>query len=187
MHRHGLRLEQARDGEPNFTLTQVALNDTIMVFAFAPIVALLLGSAAITVPWKTLLLSVGLYIVVPLGSLRRARASCRERRMNSPTALQGLTPSSLLALLATLVLLFGSRASRSAPAAGHRAARRPDRDPGPLQRGARLRPESVRSSALRGRSVGLIGASNFFELAVAAAISCSASSPVPRWPRSSAC
>src|SRR5512137_115263 len=54
------------DGEPNFTLTQVALNDTIMVFAFAPIVGLLLGLSAITVPWQTLLLSVVLYIVVPV-------------------------------------------------------------------------------------------------------------------------
>src|SRR5882762_5014703 len=54
------------DGEPDFTLTQVALNDTIMVFAFAPIVGLLLGLSAITVPWQTLMLSVGLYIVVPV-------------------------------------------------------------------------------------------------------------------------
>src|SRR6201987_5907012 len=54
------------DGEPNFTLTQVALNDTIMVFAFAPIVGLLLGLSSITVPWTKLLLSVGLYIVVPV-------------------------------------------------------------------------------------------------------------------------
>ena len=54
------------DGEPDFTLTQVALNDSIMVFAFAPIVGLLLGISAITVPWETLLISVGLYIVVPV-------------------------------------------------------------------------------------------------------------------------
>src|ERR1019366_8254110 len=54
------------DGEPNFTLSQVALNDTIMVVAFAPIVGLLLGLSAITVPWSTLLLSVVLYIVVPV-------------------------------------------------------------------------------------------------------------------------
>jgi ACR3 family arsenite transporter len=63
------------DGEPDFTLTQVALNDSIMVFAFAPIVGLLLGLSAITVPWETLLLSVGLYIVVPvvLAQLLRRR------------------------------------------------------------------------------------------------------------------
>ena len=54
------------DGEPNFTLSQVALNDAIMVVAFAPVVGLLLGLSAITVPWDTLLLSVGLYIIVPL-------------------------------------------------------------------------------------------------------------------------
>ena len=54
------------DGEPNFTLTQVALNDTIMVFAFAPIVGLLLGLSSISVPWSTLFLSVVLYIVVPV-------------------------------------------------------------------------------------------------------------------------
>ena len=54
------------DGEPHFTLSQVALNDTIMVFAFAPLVALLLGLSAITVPWDTLILSVFLYIVVPV-------------------------------------------------------------------------------------------------------------------------
>src|SRR6478736_2537369 len=63
-------------GEPDFTLTQVALNDTIMVFAFAPIVGLLLGLSAISVPWETLLLSVGLYIVVPvlLAQVIRRRA-----------------------------------------------------------------------------------------------------------------
>ena len=54
------------EGEPQFTLSQVALNDLIMVVAFAPVVALLLGMASITVPWSTLLLSVGLYIVVPV-------------------------------------------------------------------------------------------------------------------------
>src|SRR3546814_4251903 len=65
------------DGEPHFTLSQVALNDVIMVFAFAPIVALLLGLSAITVPWETLLLSVVLYIVVPvvLAQLLRRRRS----------------------------------------------------------------------------------------------------------------
>ena len=71
------------DGEPDFTLTQVALNDTIMVFAFAPIVGLLLGLSAITVPWETLLLSVGLYIVVPVvlaQIVRRCRAGARRRK-----------------------------------------------------------------------------------------------------------
>ena len=76
------------DGEPDFTLTQVALNDTIMVFAFAPIVGLLLGLSAITVPWETLLLSVGLYIVVPVvlaQIVRRRRAvACRRARPCRP-------------------------------------------------------------------------------------------------------
>src|SRR5436305_1259563 len=96
------------DGDPNFTLSQVALNDTIMVVAFAPIVALLLGLSSITVPWSTLVLSVVLYIVVPVivAQLWRRRLLAR-----GPAALAGtlhvLGPVSLGALLATLVLLFG--------------------------------------------------------------------------------
>ena len=97
------------DGEPHFTLSQVALNDVIMVFAFAPIVALLLGLSAITVPWETLLLSVGLYIVVPVILAQIARravlASGGEAALVRLLAI--LQPISLLALLATLVLLFG--------------------------------------------------------------------------------
>ena len=98
------------DGEPDFTLTQVALNDTIMVFAFAPIVGLLLGLSAITVPWETLLLSVGLYIVVPVaaGAGRCAPSCCRAAaRRRWARLLARLQPVSLVALLATLVLLFG--------------------------------------------------------------------------------
>jgi ACR3 family arsenite transporter len=97
------------NGEPHFTLSQVALNDTIMVFAFAPIVALLLGLSAISVPWQTLLLSVLLYIVVPVAVaqiLRRAvLAKGGEEAMTR--LLAALHPFSLAALLATLVLLFG--------------------------------------------------------------------------------
>ena len=97
------------DGEPHFTLGQVALNDLIMVVAFAPVVGLLLGLSAITVPWETLLLSVGLYIVVPVvvAQLWR-RALLRsggEARLDA--MLRGLGPWSLSALLLTLVLLFG--------------------------------------------------------------------------------
>ena len=97
------------DGEPDFTLTQVALNDTIMVFAFAPIVGLLLGLSAITVPWQTLLLSVGLYIVVPvvLAQLIRHRAVATGGKAGLDRLLARLQPASLVALLATLVLLFG--------------------------------------------------------------------------------
>ncbi len=74
------------DGEPHFTLSQVALNDVIMVFAFAPLVGLLLGLASITVPWDTLMLSVGLYIVVPviLAQLLRRRLLVRRRRRRLP-------------------------------------------------------------------------------------------------------
>ncbi len=96
-------------GDANFTLTQVALNDSIMVFAFAPIVGLLLGLSAITVPWATLLLSVILYILLPVVFAqwwrRRLLAiggeSALKRRLDQ------LHPISLLALLGTLVLLFG--------------------------------------------------------------------------------
>ena len=97
------------DGEPHFTLSQVALNDVIMVFAFAPIVGLLLGLSAITVPWQTLLLSVVLYIVVPVIIAQIVRRSVLAS--GGAAALSGLLsrlqPVSLVALLATLVLLFG--------------------------------------------------------------------------------
>jgi len=97
------------DGEPHFTLSQVALNDIIMVFAFAPIVGLLLGLAAITVPWETLLLSVCLYIVVPVivAQLIRWRTLGSGGQAALERLLQRLQPLSLIALLTTLVLLFG--------------------------------------------------------------------------------
>jgi ACR3 family arsenite transporter len=96
-------------GEPNFTLTQVALNDTIMIFAFAPIVGLLLGLSAITVPWQTLFLSVALYIVIPVvvAQLWRRRLLARGGEAGLQRILQRLSPVALLALLVTLVLLFG--------------------------------------------------------------------------------
>jgi ACR3 family arsenite transporter len=97
------------DGEPHFTLSQVALNDTIMVFAFAPLVGLLLGLSAITVPWDTLILSVGLYIVVPVIAAQLWRRAVL--RSGGPAGLartlRALGPLSLSALLLTLVLLFG--------------------------------------------------------------------------------
>src|SRR5690606_8939123 len=94
------------EGEPRFTLSQVALNDLIMVVAFAPIVALLLGISSITVPWSTLLLSVGLYIVVPVVVAVSMRRWILRRRGESALAslLQRLHPVSLLALLVMLVL-----------------------------------------------------------------------------------
>jgi ACR3 family arsenite transporter len=97
------------DGEPHFTLSQVAVNDVIMIFAFAPIVGLLLGLSAITVPWETLFLSVALYIVVPVIIAQVLRkgllASGGEDALQR--ALARLGPASLVALLTTLVLLFG--------------------------------------------------------------------------------
>jgi len=97
------------DGEPHFTLSQVALNDAIMIVAFAPIVAFLLGLSSITVPWETLILSVALYIVVPViiaQIIRRNRlAAGGDAALGALLARLG--PTSTVALLATLVLLFG--------------------------------------------------------------------------------
>jgi ACR3 family arsenite transporter len=97
------------DGEPHFTLSQVALNDAIMVVAFAPLVALLLGLSAISVPWDTLLLSVMLYIIVPVIVAQLWRRACLAA--GGPPALdrtlRRFAPVSLAALLLTLVLLFG--------------------------------------------------------------------------------
>ncbi len=111
------------DGEPDFTLTQVALNDTIMVKRrSAPIVGLLLGLSAITVPWETLLLSVGLYIVVPVVLAQALRRSVLSRAgVAGLSALPArLQPISLAALLTTLVLLFGFQGEQIlSPAADH--------------------------------------------------------------------
>jgi ACR3 family arsenite transporter len=97
------------DGEPHFTLSQVALNDTIMVVAFAPLVALLLGLSSITVPWDTLILSVVLYIVVPVivAQLWRRTLLSSGGQPALGRTLRALGPLSLSALLLTLVLLFG--------------------------------------------------------------------------------
>ena len=94
-------------GEPKFTLSQVAINDTIMLFAFAPIVALLLGLSSIVVPWKTLLISVLLFIIVPvlLSQWLRARLLNRGQAIFEHVQ-QRIQPFSMAALLLTLVLLF---------------------------------------------------------------------------------
>ena len=96
-------------GEPHFTLSQVALNDAIMVVAFAPIVGLLLGLSAITVPWGTLVLSVVLYIGIPviIAQLLRRQLLATGGQTALDRLLSRLGPVSLVALLATLVLLFG--------------------------------------------------------------------------------
>ena len=96
-------------GEPHFTLSQVALNDAIMVVAFAPIVGLLLGLSAITVPWGTLMTSVALYILIPVAIAQLLRRSLVSGGSTArlEKLLATLQPLSLVALLATLVLLFG--------------------------------------------------------------------------------
>jgi ACR3 family arsenite transporter len=162
-------------GEPHFTLSQVALNDAIMVVAFAPIVGLLLGLSAITVPWGTLTLSVGLYIVVPVIASQLIRrsllASGGEPALKR--LLDRLSPVSLIALLATLVMLFGFQ--------GEQIVAQPSiiailAVPILIQVyfNAGLAYGMNRVAGERHCVAGpsaLIGASNFFELAVAAAIS----------------
>jgi ACR3 family arsenite transporter len=163
------------DGEPHFTLTQVALNDAIMIFAFAPIVGLLLGLSAITVPWSTLFLSVVLYIVIPVVFAHwwRKRLLAGGGESGLQRVLQRLQPISLMALLTTLVLLFGFQ--------GEQILNQP------LIIAMLAVPILIQVyfnsglAYLLNRQVGeahcvaapsaLIGASNFFELAVAAAIS----------------
>jgi len=162
-------------GEPHFTLSQVALNDVIMVFAFAPIVALLLGLSSIVVPWDTLLLSVLLYIVVPLVIANIWRNSLLKRPegvARLEATIKRIHPFSLGALLATLVLLFGFQ--------GEQIIAQPliiallavpiliqvffnSGLAYLLNRQARM-PHCVAGPS------ALIGASNFFELAVATAI-----------------
>lgn len=94
------------DGEPKFTLSQVALNDIIMLFAFAPLVALLLGLSSITVPWNTLLISVALFIVVPIIISQAWRKMLNGDAAALQNTLTKIQPASLGALLTTLVLLF---------------------------------------------------------------------------------
>jgi ACR3 family arsenite transporter len=162
------------DGEANFALSQVALNDTIMVFAFAPIVGLLLGLSAISVPWQTLFLSVVLYIVVPVIAAQLWRRSLLARGGEPRLAamLRRLQPISLVALLATLVLLFGFQ--------GEQIVRQPTVI---LLLAIPIVIQVYLNAGIAyglNRALGvphniacpsaLIGASNFFELAVAAAI-----------------
>ena len=163
------------DGDPTYTLSQVALNDLLMVFLFAPLVALLLGVAAIVVPWDTLLLSVLLYIVVPViaAQLIRRAVLARGGRSSLDAVLARLGPVSLVALLATLVLLFGFQGEQILAQ--------------PLVIALLAVPILIQVYFNAGLAywlsrrfgvawcvaapAALIGASNFFELAVAAAIS----------------
>ena len=161
-------------GDPLFTLSQVALNDTIMVIAFAPLVAFLLGISAIVVPWDTLLTSVGLYIVIPVILAQIWRKLLMQRGQAAfDAAMSRIGPWSIAALLATLVLLFAFQGKAIIEQ--------------PLVIALLAVPILIQvlfNSALAywlNRTLGekhniacpsaLIGASNFFELAVAAAIS----------------
>jgi ACR3 family arsenite transporter len=163
------------EGEPTYTLSQVALNDLLMVFLFAPLVALLLGVASVTVPWNTLLLSVVLYIVVPVIAaqiIRRALLATGDQPALDQL-LSRLGPVSLVALLATLVLLFGFQGEQIVTQ--------------PLVIALIAVPILIQVYLNAGIAywlskrlgvawcvaapAALIGASNFFELAVAAAIS----------------
>ena len=107
---------QLTKGDPNYTLVQVSVNDVVMIFAFAPLTAFLLGVTDIQVPWKTLLLSVVLYVLLPLlaGVLTRhlleRRSSSSSDGMDVQALLQRLKPWSVLGLLATVILLFGFQA-----------------------------------------------------------------------------
>lgn len=166
---------QLTEGDANYTLIQVAVNDLIMVFAFAPIAALLLGLTDVQVPWETLLISVVLYVVTPLvaGALVRSAVTKKSGEQGVADLTQRLKPWSILGLLATVVLLFGFQAEKiigqpliilliAVPlliqtygifALGYVAAWR-----------MKL-PHNIAAPAC------MIGTSNFFELAVAVAIS----------------
>lgn len=162
-------------GEPLFTLSQVALNDAIMVVAFAPIVGLLLGLSAITVPWATLALSVALYIVVPviIAQVLRSRLTADGTTRALDSLFARLQPMSLGALLATLVLLFAFQGEQiiAQPAVIALLAV-PILIQVYLNSGLAylLNRMAGERHCVAGPSA-LIGASNFFELAVAAAIS----------------
>jgi arsenite transporter len=171
---------QMTRGDPTYTLVQVSLNDVIMVFAFAPIVALLLGVTDISVPWQTLVLSVGLYVVIPLaaGAFTRHQLTRHAKQDETASAVitrftDGIKPVSVFALLTTVVLLFGFQ--------GHVILERP------TLIALIAVPLVIQSYGIFGIAYGaaylwrvpfnvaapcaLIGTSNFFELAVAVAIS----------------
>ncbi|MDP2740298.1 MAG: ACR3 family arsenite efflux transporter [Pseudorhodobacter sp.] len=166
---------QMTRGDANYTLVQVSLNDVVMVFAFAPIVALLLGVTSVQVPWETLLLSVVLYVVTPLAAGAATRASLLHR--GGVDAVAGFTarikPASVLGLLATVVLLFGFQ--------GHVILARPAliallATPIVIQSFGIFALAYAWAWAWRvphgvAAPCALIGTSNFFELAVAVAIS----------------
>ncbi len=165
---------QLTKGDPYFTLSQVAVNDLIMIFAFAPIVGLLLGLSSITVPWDTLLISVGLYIVIPVLLAQAWRSILLKQGQESfDKTLELLHPLSLAALLTTLILLFAfqGEAILKQPLVIAMLA-----VPILIQvffnsTFAYLLNKHFRVAHCVAGPSALIGASNFFELAVATAIS----------------
>ena len=166
---------QMTKGDPNYTLVQVSINDVIMIFAFAPLAGLLLGMTNVTVPWNTLLLSVILYVLIPLGAgvITRKRLNKHNDEVQIIDFLARLKPWSIMGLLATVTLLFGFQANTiiAKPSAILMIA-----IPLMLQTygifalayylAKRIKlPHNVAAPAC------MIGTSNFFELAVAVAIS----------------
>tara|TARA_R110002072_G_scaffold43599_1_gene122368 strand:+ start:40 stop:1062 length:1023 start_codon:yes stop_codon:yes gene_type:complete len=166
---------QLTKGDPNYTLAQVSVNDAIMVFAFAPLVAFLLGVTDIAVPWETLILSVALYVVIPLiaGMATRRMLMARGGEAAVTGFMERIKPASVVGLLATVVLLFGFQGQVII-----------DR---PLVIALIAVPILIQSYAIFALAYGaawawkvphnvaapcaMIGTSNFFELAVAVAIS----------------
>jgi arsenite transporter len=166
---------QLTKGDPNYTLVQVSVNDIIMVFAFAPITAFLLGVSDIHVPWETLLLSVILYVVFPLlmGIVTRKKLERRDDETRLTDFVQKIKPWSVVGLLSTVILLFGFQAETiiTQPQTIFLIA-----IPLTLQTYgifiiAYLAAKTLKLSHNIAAPAALIGTSNFFELAVAVAIS----------------
>lgn len=167
---------QMTRGDPNYTLVQVSVNDIIMVFAFAPIVAFLLGVTDIAVPWATLLLSAVLYVVIPLTAGYATRRALLRRAKGNPGAIGSFTaalkPLSVIGLLATVVLLFGFQAEMVVSRPGLIAL---IATPIVIQSYGIFLLTYAAAYAWRvpfpvAAPCALIGTSNFFELAVAVAI-----------------
>ena len=166
---------QLTRGDANYTLVQVSVNDVIMIFAFAPIAAFLLGMSEIAVPWETLVLSVVLYVVLPLlaGYITRKRLDAADDPSRLNSLLVTLKPASMAGLLATVVLLFGFQADTilAQPVAIGLIA-----IPLLIQTYGIFALAYAGAKALRlphsiAAPACMIGTSNFFELAVAVAIS----------------
>ena len=166
---------QLTKGDPNYTLVQVSVNDVIMIFAFAPIAAFLLGMSEVSVPWETLLLSVALYVVLPLlaGYLTRQSLATESDHSRLSGLLTTLKPFSIAGLLATVVLLFGFQAETilAQPGAIVLIAIPLLIQTYGIFAIAYAAAKSMRLPHNIAAPACMIGTSNFFELAVAVAIS----------------